>query len=137
MNKAYGGVLVNDLGHVLLRRVTNNFGGYVWSWPKGRPDPGESPEATALREVHEETGHQTEIICQLPGTFVGGLTQNTMYLMRPWGEPGPFCWETSEVRWVDPEDAPALIALTTHKTGRDRDLAILGAAIEAMRRATT
>lgn len=46
VNNAYGGVLVNDLGHVLLRRVANNFGGYVWSWPKGRQDPGESPEAT-------------------------------------------------------------------------------------------
>lgn len=132
MKLAYGGVVINDKGQVLLRRVANDFGGYRWSWAKGRPDPGESPEETALREVLEETGCSAEIIAKLPGTFVGGLTENVMYLMKPIGEPQPFCWETSEIRWVDPEDAPALINQTTHKTGRDRDLAILAAAVEAI-----
>jgi 8-oxo-dGTP pyrophosphatase MutT (NUDIX family) len=84
-----------------------------------------------MREVAEETGYAAQIICQLPGTFIGGLTENTMYLMKPVGEPGPFCWETESVRWVDPKDAPALIAKTTHKSGRDRDLAILAAAVRA------
>jgi hypothetical protein len=60
-----------------------------------------------------------------------------MFLMRPVGEPGPFCWETSEVRWVDPKDAPALINQTTHKTGRDRDLAILAAAVKLLDSAAT
>jgi 8-oxo-dGTP diphosphatase len=27
-----------------------------WSFPKGKADPGETPEETALREVEEETG---------------------------------------------------------------------------------
>lgn len=133
MKKAYGGVLVNDQGQVLLRRVANDFAGYRWSWPKGTPDPSEPPEATALREVLEETGYRSEIVCRLPGTFIGGLTENSIYLMRPVGEPGPFSWETSEVRWVSPGDAPALIQQTTHATGRNRDLAILAAAVQAMR----
>lgn len=133
MKKAYGGVLVNGQGQVLLRRVANDFGGYRWTWPKGRPDPGEAPEQAALRETLEETGYQAEIICQLPGSFGGEVTSTTMFLMRPVGEPGPFSWETSEVRWVSPEDAPALIQQTTHATGRNRDLAILAAAVQAMR----
>ena len=29
MKQAYGGALVNDQDQVLLRRVANNFGGYV------------------------------------------------------------------------------------------------------------
>jgi len=51
--------------------------------------------------------------------------------MRPLGESEQFSWETADVRWVDPKDAPALIAQTTHKTGRERDLAILHAAVAA------
>lgn len=33
--------------------------------PKGKPDPGETDEATALREVREETGLQTRILERL------------------------------------------------------------------------
>jgi 8-oxo-dGTP diphosphatase len=63
MKLAFGGVLVNDQGQVLLRRVTNDFGGYRWTYPKGRPDPGETPEQAALRETLEEVGYQAEIVC--------------------------------------------------------------------------
>jgi 8-oxo-dGTP pyrophosphatase MutT (NUDIX family) len=33
-----------------------------WSFPKGRQDPGEPIEMTALREVREETGFDVELI---------------------------------------------------------------------------
>lgn len=32
-----------------------------WSLAKGTPDPGETPEQTALREVREETGLEVEL----------------------------------------------------------------------------
>ena len=35
--------------------------GFRWSLAKGTPDPGESLEETALREVREETGLEVEI----------------------------------------------------------------------------
>ena len=34
----------------------------TWSLPKGTPDPGETQEQTALREVREETGLEVEIV---------------------------------------------------------------------------
>jgi 8-oxo-dGTP diphosphatase len=37
-----------------------------WSFPKGKADPGETIEQTALREVREETGLECKIICPLP-----------------------------------------------------------------------
>lgn len=36
-----------------------------WQLPKGRMDPGETREATAIREVREETGIEAELVGQL------------------------------------------------------------------------
>src|SRR6201991_3858526 len=32
-----------------------------WSLPKGKVDPGETEPVTAVREVHEETGHSSHL----------------------------------------------------------------------------
>ena len=37
----------------------------VWGLPKGTPDPGESLEQTAVREVREETGLEVRIVDKL------------------------------------------------------------------------
>jgi 8-oxo-dGTP pyrophosphatase MutT (NUDIX family) len=37
----------------------------LWALPKGTPRAGETPEATALREVREETGLLTRIIAEI------------------------------------------------------------------------
>ena len=34
----------------------------MWGFPKGRVDPGESPEAAALRELFEESGHEGHVM---------------------------------------------------------------------------
>ncbi len=51
--QAPGGVEV-----VLVGRVAER----LWALPKGTPDPGESLEETALREVREETGLEVRIV---------------------------------------------------------------------------
>jgi len=42
---------------LVARPVTN-----LWALPKGTPNPGETLEQTALREVSEETGLEVEIV---------------------------------------------------------------------------
>ena len=125
---AYGGVLLTRTGQVLLREPANHFDGYVWTFAKGRPVPGDTPEETALREVLEETGYQAEIVDVLPGAFQGGTTSNAYFLMRHIGPQGQFDWETQSTRWVDFDQAEELIGLTQNATGRKRDLAVLAAA---------
>ncbi len=59
---AGGGLVENRRGDFLL--ISRNG---LWDLPKGHQDPGEEIEATALREVMEETGIHTlelrELIC--------------------------------------------------------------------------
>jgi 8-oxo-dGTP pyrophosphatase MutT (NUDIX family) len=100
----------------------------VWTFPKGRADRNESPEAAALREVKEETGYSARITAKLPGTFEGGTTVTEYFLMAPTGSLVPFeKEETLEVCWATPIEAARLIAMTTNPIGKARDLAVLEA----------
>lgn len=132
---AYGGVLINRTGQVLLREPANHYDGYVWTFAKGRPDPGETPEQTALREVFEETGLLASIISVIPEVFAGSTTSNVFFLMEPVGAPQAFSHETASIRWAREAEAKDLIAKTTNTLGRKRDLAILEAGLRAWRAA--
>jgi 8-oxo-dGTP diphosphatase len=126
---AYGGVVVDCEGRILLRRPTGDFDGYVWTFAKGHPKPGETPKETAQREVSEETGYEVEIAATVPGSFVGGTTSNIYFLMRPVRVIGPHGKETQEICWAGPEEARNLIGKTSNPMGRKRDFAVLDAAI--------
>ena len=129
---AYGGVVFDAEGRILLREVAGHYGGYVYTFAKGRPDPGETPEETALREVREETGIEAEIVGEIPGVFEGDTTDTKFYAMRAVRDHGDFHAETAKVMWVDAHAAVGLIALSTTARGRERDTRILKAAV-AMR----
>ena len=53
--------LVIDSGKVLL--IRHPYLG-IWIQPGGHIDDGETPEAAAIRETHEETGVLCELLCQ-------------------------------------------------------------------------
>ena len=126
---AYGGVVFNDQGEVLLREPSNHFGGYVWTFPKGRQDKGESPEQTALREVKEETGADARIVQKIPGTFAGETSDTEFFLMTlVSGDLTATDWETQSVTWANEEQAKKLINETHSQMGKTRDLAVLDAA---------
>ena len=55
--KAAGGLVINDDEHLLFIHRRGK-----WDLPKGKLDPGESPEVCAEREVKEETGLKSATI---------------------------------------------------------------------------
>lgn len=128
---AYGGVVFDAEGRILLREVAGHYGGYVYTFAKGRPDPGETPEQTALREVREETGVEAKIVGEVRGIFEGDTTDTKFFLMRPVHVHASYSSETASIAWVAPSDAPAWIAKTRTKRGHERDLAVLAAAMRA------
>ena len=124
---AAGGVVINDDGLILIREPLNHFDGYVWSLPKGGVDKGETLEQGALREVEEETGVRAEIVERIPGEWKGGSSVNTYFLMRLIENTGVLDEETQQIAFVTYDEAKELLAMTTNKIGRERDLAVLDA----------
>ena len=50
-------VAVDEAGRVcLVRQYRHGVGDFLWEIPAGKLDPGEAPEACAVRELSEETG---------------------------------------------------------------------------------
>ena len=99
---------------------TSKIKNYRWSLAKGTPDPGETLEETALREVREETGLEVEIESPLGaidywfvGREAGVRFHKTVhyYLMTPTG--GGFELHDPEfdvVQWFTSEEAVKILA---------------------------
>ncbi len=94
----------------------------TWALPKGRIDPDESPEQTAVREAHEETGVSGRLVEKL-GDVRYVYTRDgerifkvvSFYLLRAGrGRIGDLeermRVEVAEARWLPLEDAPSLLA---------------------------
>jgi 8-oxo-dGTP pyrophosphatase MutT (NUDIX family) len=60
-----GGIVCRIAEHDLEFVICGRDSDGVWGLPKGTPDPGESLEQTAVREVSEETGLEVRIADKL------------------------------------------------------------------------
>lgn len=83
-----------------------------WSLPKGKPEPGESLEQTALREVREETGQDVELLEFLGEThYVVKQVPKVVrfWRMRPVGTSAPIQDrdEVAEAGWFSTTEALA------------------------------
>src|SRR5215475_14827922 len=127
-----GGVLVRRLnGRWMMAAIRpQREGKPVWALPKGHIDPGESGEATALREVAEETGAHGHSLGKLGDvryvyTWDGERIFKVVsfFLVRyssgRLGElPPETAHEVAEVRWLPLAEAPKLLSY-----GGERDMA--------------
>ena len=98
-----------------------------WQLPKGLVNQGEDPEATALLEVHEEAGIQTELlkpIDQIEYWYVSKEAGEPIrfhkfvhfYLLRYLsGDPADHDWEVDEARWVEIGAAEGLLTFESEK----------------------
>lgn len=117
-----GGVVLRDgpTGPEVL--LCGRLSDKLWALPKGTPEPGESLEETAMREVREETGVEVEvadagIVGEIKYWFTrpqeGIRYHKTVrhYLMRPvGGDPELHDEEFDEVRWFSTEEALRLMS---------------------------
>ena len=61
LQQSAGGIVYKRQGQQVKVCLIAKKGGQLWALPKGRLQPGESWEGTAVREVLEETGHLATI----------------------------------------------------------------------------
>jgi 8-oxo-dGTP pyrophosphatase MutT (NUDIX family) len=121
-----GGVVVSAEGNrpslvVGMRR--RGRASVTWTLPKGTPDPGETVEETALREVGEETGLEVRIVAPLGAIEYDFVQDGTRihktvhyFLMKPTGgDFGRHDAEFERVRWVPFDEADELLSFATER----------------------
>lgn len=105
--------LIDADGRVLLQqRPPGKSMAGLWEFPGGKVEPGETPEAALVRELHEELGIETHESCLAPATFASeplGERQLLLllYVCRKWkGVPEPR--HATALTWVRPAQMYAL-----------------------------
>ena len=98
------GIIIQEPdGRVWVSGPTNQYGGYIMTYPKGHVEEGISYQANAIKEVYEETGLQVEITGLL-GDFERTTTVTRMYVgKRVSGNPANMGWESQFIALV-PKD---------------------------------
>jgi 8-oxo-dGTP pyrophosphatase MutT (NUDIX family) len=121
-----GGIVIrfrDGFPQLVVGRRRRERDGVTWTLPKGTPNPGETLEETALREVAEESGLEVRIVRPFDSIeyrFVQGGTRihKTVhyFLMEPTGgDLGRHDHEFDEVRWIAFDDAPLLLTFETER----------------------
>jgi len=99
--------LIDPDGRVLLaQRPEGKSMAGLWEFPGGKVEPGETPEAALIRELHEELGIDTFASCLAPLTFASHSYPEFHLLMplfacRKW-QGIPQGREGQRLAWVKP-----------------------------------
>ena len=75
--------LIDPDGRILLaQRPEGKSMAGLWEFPGGKVEPGETPEAALIRELHEELGIETWDSCLAPLTFASH-SYDDFHLLMP------------------------------------------------------
>ena len=118
-----GAAVVRDGRVLACRRTAPPAAAGRWEFPGGKVEPGESPEAALVREVHEELGVEATVTAWLDGTAaIGDTHELRVAVVAIIGDPAPVehdevrwlgAFELGEVDWLEP-DRPFLAELVEH-----------------------
>ncbi|HUG07646.1 MAG TPA: NUDIX hydrolase [Acidimicrobiia bacterium] len=112
--QAAGGLVFRETAKGKLKVLVAHRPRYDdWGLPKGKADPGETPEETAVREVLEETGFHCRIVAPVGVTryrIDGGVKEVSWFAMRPLPDSPGFekNREVDEIRWLNRKRAKEL-----------------------------
>ena len=111
--EASGGLVVRSTPDGLRLLVVHRPRYDDWTFPKGKNEHGEDSLEAALREVNEETGQRPHPVSMVGETTypVDGSPKLVIWYGMRVREPGPFVpnEEVDEIRWLDPDEVPALL----------------------------
>jgi hypothetical protein len=125
VRRAYGGVVIDADGRVLLREPSAHPDGYVWTFPKGVTMAGERDIDAARRVVLEQTGWRCSIVSAVPGWFVGHSSATRFFVMTPLADSGRHEADTARTCWATFTEGAELVSMSTTLKGRERDAAVL------------
>jgi 8-oxo-dGTP diphosphatase len=129
---SFGGVVVRGEDVVVIVPRGRR---HVLGLPKGGPDPGESPEQTAAREVLEETGITATVrdrLGQVDYSYrrSGRRTEKTVHFFLCVFESGDTAdhdHEVQDARWMPLREARRRLSYPGERAMIERALSILGA----------
>ena len=105
--------MVDRDGRVLVQqRPPGTSMAGLWEFPGGKVEPGETPEAALVRELHEELGIVVDHGCLAPAAFASEPLGERhllllLYALRKWeGVPEPR--HATALKWVRPVGLHAL-----------------------------
>lgn len=101
------GVIADARGRILLARRTDgrDLAG-LWEFPGGKREPGETPEAALIRELHEELGIQADVgapLIAVPQQYPHKRLRLDVRHVASWRGGAPKGLDGQALAWVPPQ----------------------------------